>query len=142
MPVDSLSGCPISFALDHIGDRWSLLILRDILFADKQHYDEFAASPEGISTNILANRLKQLESSGMITRRQDEDNRRRFIYSPTEKALDLLPMIIEMIQWGARHDSESAAPPEVTAGILKDAKGFARAVRAKFPEARDNPGSE
>jgi DNA-binding HxlR family transcriptional regulator len=136
MPSDSLSRCPISFTLDHIGDRWSLLILRDILFSDKQYYDEFAASPEGISTNILANRLKQLESSDMITRRQDEDNRRRFVYRPTEKALDLLPVIIEMIRWGARHDPDSAAPPEVTAGIRKDAEGFARAVRAKFPGTR------
>lgn len=132
MNTQQLGRCPISFTLDHIGDRWSLLILRDILFRDKQHYDEFLASPEGISTNILADRLKQLESRGMLSKQRCEDNRRRFIYRPTEKALDLLPMIIEMIQWGAHYDPHSGAPPDVTEAIKKDAAGFTLAVRKKF----------
>ena len=87
MSTKYLSGCPISFALDLIGDKWSLLVLRDIMLWDKKHYDEFAASDEGISTNILAARLKQLEADGLISRMQDEDNRRRYIYQPTEKAV-------------------------------------------------------
>lgn len=132
--TDSLARCPISYTLDHIGDRWSLLILRDILFANKKHYDEFAASAEGISTNILANRLKQLEANGLILKQRYDENRRRFVYRPTEKALDLLPMIIEMIQWGARYDPHTGAPREVTDGIRKDAAGFATGVRKKFAE--------
>ncbi len=132
MNTDTLDRCPISYTLDHVGDRWSLLILRDMLFGGKRHYDEFAASPEGISTNILASRLKQLEAGGMISKRQYQENRRRYVYLPTDKALDLLPMIIEMIQWGARHDPHTGAPPEVTAAIRKDPAGFAATVREKF----------
>ena len=133
-----LSGCPISFALDLIGDRWSLLVLRDIMLWDKQYYDEFAASDEGISTNILADRLKHLEADGFITRHQDEDNRRRYIYRPTEKAMDLLPMILEMVLWSANYDSDTAAPPEVINTITGDRDGFITGIRQKFSNA---PGS-
>ena len=133
-----LSGCPISFALDLIGDRWSLLVLRDIMLWDKQYYDEFVASDEGISTNILADRLKQLEANGFITRHQDEYNRRRYIYRPTEKAMDLLPMILEMVLWSANYDSDTAAPPEVINTITGDRDGFITGIRQKFSNA---PGS-
>jgi DNA-binding HxlR family transcriptional regulator len=127
-----LSGCPISFALDLIGDRWSLLILRDIMLWNKKYYDEFAASDEGISTNILAARLKQLESGGLIIRLQDASNRRRYIYQPTKKALDLLPMIMEMVLWSAEHDPDTGAPPDVIEWIRRDRDGFIAGVRKKF----------
>lgn len=126
------SGCPIAFALDLIGDRWSLLVLRDIMLWDKQYYDEFVGSAEGISTNILADRLKQLEADGLVSRRQDDNNRRKFIYRPTEKAMDLLPMLLEMAVWGARYDKNTAAPPEVIAHIRNDREGFIAGVRKKF----------
>ena len=141
MPVSTkyLSGCPISFALDLIGDKWSLLVLRDIMLWDKKHYAEFAASDEGISTNILAARLRQLESDGLISRLQDEDNRRRYIYQPTEKALDLLPMIMEMVLWSATHDPVTSAPPHIIEKIKNDRDGYIVAVRDKFSNSVNCP---
>jgi len=132
MKPESLARCPISYTLDHVGDRWSLLILRDILLAGKQHYDDFVSSGEGISTNILASRLRQLEAGGLISKQAHPENRRRFVYSPTEKALDLLPLMIEMIVWGGRYYPNNGAPPEIIAAIRRDRVGFIDAVRRKF----------
>jgi DNA-binding HxlR family transcriptional regulator len=133
-----LSGCPISFALDLIGDKWSLLVLRDIMLWDKKYYDEFAASDEGISTNILADRLKQLESTGLVSRLQDKQNRRRYIYKPTEKAMDLLPMILEMVLWSATYDPDTGAPPHIIEQIRNDRDGYIAGVRDKF-SLQENP---
>jgi len=130
-----LSGCPISFALDLIGDRWSLLVLRDIMLWNKRFFDQFAASAEGISTNILADRLKRLEAHGLVSRQQDEINRRRYIYSPTEKALDLLPMILEMVIWSASYDPNTGAPPETIDHMKNDRDGYIAGVREKFTRA-------
>jgi len=128
----SRSACPITFALDHVGDRWSLLILRDMLLAGKRYYDEFAASDEGISTNILAARLKQLETDGLISRQTDEENRRRKVYRPTAKALDLLPMMIELILWSVRYDPQTAAPERLVKAMTRDRDQFIDAVRSRF----------
>ncbi|GJM14805.1 MAG: hypothetical protein DHS20C13_01320 [Thermodesulfobacteriota bacterium] len=124
--------CPIFFSLEIFGDKWSLLILRDILHFDKQHYNEFLESDEGISTNILADRLKKLESEGIISKEKDPDNKKQFIYSPTKKCLDLLPIILEIAVWGAKYDPETKAPPEEMAKIRKNRKEYIQDIRAKF----------
>lgn len=124
--------CPISFALDIFGDKWSLLILRDIIFKDKSYYDEFLNSDEKISTNILANRLKFLKAEGLVTYYPDPENKRKIIYSPTVKALDLIPMILEIIEWSAKYDSKTGAPKEFIQMLKKDRKALAKIVRAKF----------
>lgn len=126
------SFCPISFALDVIGDKWSLLVLRDIIFKDKKYYNDFLDSEEQIATNILAERLKRLKGEGLIKGRKDQENKRKIVYAPTAKALDLIPMILEMIEWSAKHDSETAAPPEFIQMLKKDRKLLARQIRAKF----------
>ena len=102
--------CPIDFALDVFGDRRTLLVIRDLIFAGKRHFRELIQSPEGIATNILAARLKKLEASGIISRHPDPENRRQVVYELTEKGLDLLPILIETVLWGAKYDPKTGAP--------------------------------
>ena len=113
------SHCPIGFALDVFGDKWTLMIVRDLLFKGKRRYGEFADSEEGIATNILADRLAKLESHGLITRVVDPSGARSRAYALTDKAIDLTPMLVEMILWSAKHDPKSAAD-----------RGFVRRARA------------
>lgn len=98
------SHCPISLALEAVGDKWSLLILRDLILRKKGRYQEFLSSEEGISTNILADRLVRLEKLGLIFKSDDPDDKRQFRYFPTQKGLDLLPVIFAMARWSAKYD--------------------------------------
>lgn len=98
------SHCPVSLALEAIGDKWSLLILRDLIMRGKRRYQELLSSEEGISTNILADRLVRLENLGLIAKSDDPDDKRQFRYSPTKKGLDLLPVIFEMARWSSKYD--------------------------------------
>ncbi len=100
------SDCPISNVLEHLGDRWSLLVIRDMAFFGKNSYNELLESAEGIATNILSSRLRNLETSNIIEKRPDSSDRRRQIYSLTESGKDLLPILIEMILWSAKHHSD------------------------------------
>ena len=86
-----------------LGDRWSLIILRDILFNKKKHYNEFLNSPEKISTNILANRLKMMEKEKLLSSSIDQKNRRLKIYVPTQKARDLEPVLKAVAEWGQKY---------------------------------------
>lgn len=103
------SGCPIDYAATMFGDRWTLLVLRD-LAKGKRYFTEFADSDEGVAPNILASRLKQLEKFGILTRRIDPKNRRQVIYELTEKGLDLTPIMIELTLWSAKHDPNTIVP--------------------------------
>lgn len=98
------STCPVTFALDIFGDKWSLLILRDMFFKGKKYYNEFLNSPEKISTNILASRLTKLELEGLITKNIDPENASKKIYRLSGKGKALLPMLLEMIAWSAAYD--------------------------------------
>lgn len=102
------SACAISMALENIGDKWSLLILRDLMFTDKRTYGELQASDEKIATNILAARLLSLEANGLIRKAADPNNGRRSLYFLTEKGIDLLPVIIELRQWAEKHNDDTA----------------------------------
>ncbi len=98
------SGCPINLTLEILGDRWSLLVLRDMMFGDRRHFRELLArSEEGIASNILADRLKRLMASGMITRADDPSHKQKGIYSLTEAAIQLVPLFAQMGAWGRRH---------------------------------------
>jgi DNA-binding HxlR family transcriptional regulator len=105
------SDCPISYALDIVGDKWSLLIIRDMLFKQRRRFGQFAEAEEKISTNILADRLAMLETEELITKKPDPENGRQFVYALTPKALDLSPMLVEMILWSAKYDPHTAADP-------------------------------
>jgi DNA-binding HxlR family transcriptional regulator len=95
------SDCPVNFAVETIGDKWSLVILRDIIFHGKHTYGEFLRSDEKIATNILANRLEYLEKEGLISKTPHDTDKRTDIYKISERGIELIPMLIEMIAWSA-----------------------------------------
>ena len=97
------STCPISTSLDVLGDKWTLLILRDIVFAGKSTYGQFLQSAEKMATNILADRLAVLESHGLLTKAVAADKKSKFTYRLTEKGIDTIPIIIALIMWGTKH---------------------------------------
>lgn len=101
------SACAISMALEAIGDKWSLLILRDLMFTGKRSYGELQSCEEKIATNILAARLQSLEANGLIRKAADPNNARRSLYFLTEKGIDLLPVIIELREWMEKHDTNA-----------------------------------
>ncbi len=117
------SGCPIDYAATMFGDRWTMLVLRD-LSKGKRYFSEFAASDEGVAPNILASRLKQLEKFGILTRRTDPENRRQVIYELTEKGLDLTPIMVELTVWSAKHDPNSFVTKEFVELAKKDRAGL------------------
>lgn len=107
------SPCPIAGALDLVGDRWTLLVIRDLLLYDKRRFSEFLSSPERIASNILADRLERLERCGLVERRQYADHPTREEYHPTARGWDLVPVLRELIRWGQRHVPGTAKhPPE------------------------------
>lgn len=131
------SHCPISFALDVLGDRWTLLVMRDILLRGKTTYGEFLASEEGIATNVLADRLAWLERQGILTQSRDPRERRRVLYRATRKGLDVLPIMLDMVLWSARYDPHTAAPASFVRRIIGDREGVMRDVAARtIPQAR------
>ena len=124
------SNCPIACALDVIGDKWTLVVLRDVIIVRKRYFQEFLEGNEGIATNILASRLKLLEAAGLVTRRADPGQARRVIYAPTAKALDLLPVLIELMRWSLKHNSGTAAPAQFVRRLAEDRDGFISELRA------------
>jgi DNA-binding HxlR family transcriptional regulator len=104
MAVAHRSGCPINLTLEILGDHWSLIVIRDIMFGNRRHYRELLnASEEGIASNILANRLKQLMDEGLLTKQDDPTHKQKAIYSLTEKSIELVPLLAHMGAWGRRH---------------------------------------
>ena len=123
------STCPISSALDLLGDKWSLLVMRDVLLRGKCHYREFLASEERIATNILADRLARLEAAGLLERSGDDPRSGKQTYRATGKGKDLIPLLLETIRWSARHDPQVAVPPALLAELDRDLPGTASAIR-------------
>lgn len=118
------SGCPVAFGLDTFGDRWTLLVIRDMLLHGKMTYGDFLDSDEHIATNILADRLKHLEAEGVIAKSRDPENRRSNIYRLTPKGVALAPVIFEIIRWSARHSKLNAAQRALLKRIESDREGF------------------
>jgi DNA-binding HxlR family transcriptional regulator len=126
-----ISSCPIALSLDLIGDTWSLVILRDILFGGKSHFRELLASPEKISSNILSNRLETLITEGFLTKHDDAANKSAAIYKPTQKALDLLPLLFEYMKWGVRYTPADATIPGVKM-VLEEPEAVRTMVLERF----------
>lgn len=118
------SGCPICYALDLFGDRWTLLILRDLLLAGKQRYREFLNADEAIASNILSDRLRRLEATGIILREIDPNDRRQFVYRATDKGRTLIPVLLEIAAWGASNDPETGAPPGFAESYYANREAF------------------
>jgi DNA-binding HxlR family transcriptional regulator len=112
------SGCPVSLSLEIFGDRWTLLVLRDIIFVGARHFRELLAGPERISSNILADRLAALVEHGLLTKADDPSHKQKVTYSLTEQAIDLVPVLVQLSAWGVRHlpvEDEYAARAQVLA---------------------------
>ncbi|HEY2798721.1 MAG TPA: helix-turn-helix domain-containing protein [Thermoanaerobaculia bacterium] len=146
MAKDGLGGrrsdCPINFAVEVLGDRWSLVILRDIVFWGKRTYGELLRSDERIATNVLASRLRHLEKEGVIQRSPDVHDRRKDRYDLTESGIALIPLLVELTCWSARNErwrslthGGTEAQHRFVAGLL-DARTKSRLVRKVHDAAR------
>jgi DNA-binding HxlR family transcriptional regulator len=135
MSSPNRSQCPISLALEAIGDSWSLLILRDMALRGKKRYGEFLESFEGISTNILADRLAKLEKLGIISKADDPESGKQFIYTPTAKGLDLIPVISALARWGMKHDARANPNPGLKR-FIDDERRAMKKIRARFGPAQ------
>lgn len=134
------SDCPVAFSLDLLGDKWTLLILRDMLLFQETHFREFA-SHEHMATNILSDRLRRLETAGVISSRRDAQRKSQICYKPTNKGWDLLPVITGMVMWGLHHDDDSLASPNFIQRIRDEptrvsAEIADAALRGKFKHYR------
>jgi DNA-binding HxlR family transcriptional regulator len=120
--AEARSGCPINLTLETLGDRWSLIVIRDIMFGNRRHFRTLlAGSMEGIASNVLADRLKRLVAAGLLTRRDDPSHRQKALYSLAEPAIRLVPLLVQMGAWGTRH--APAAPALSIRARLLEAGG-------------------
>ncbi len=123
------SDCPIHFGLEVFGDPWTLLILRDLLLKGRSTYSDFLHAEEGIATNVLADRLTRLEQDGLVVADRGAGGGRAHRYRPTSKAIDLLPVLLEIIAWSAAYDPATAADPAFVARLRSDRAGLERDLR-------------
>jgi DNA-binding HxlR family transcriptional regulator len=132
------SGCPVSISLEIFGDRWSLLIIRDLMVRGYRTFREFQQSGERIATNVLASRLRKLQSAGIITAKPDPADRRRLNYRLTEKGIDLAPVLLELLIWGARHE-DTGAPCAVIEEMAKNREAVLAEVRRRWQDRDPRP---
>jgi DNA-binding HxlR family transcriptional regulator len=114
------SDCPLNYGIEIFGDKWSLLIIRDLMFFGKRYYNEFLNSAEGIATNLLADRLAMLEKEKLIRKEKDSQHKQKIVYSLTEKGIDLLPVILCIGLWSDKYASIKLNPNRDI--IIGDAK--------------------
>jgi len=126
------SACPISYALDFFGDKWTLLIIRDMIFDQKRFYKDFLEAEEGMATNILSDRLKKLEAAGVIESKVYEQLKTRKEYSLTQKGKDLVPVLVEMMVWSATYDDSLNVPPQFVTNVKADREAVYRKVLEKL----------
>jgi DNA-binding HxlR family transcriptional regulator len=126
--VKKRSNCPISCSLDMWGDKWSLLIVRDLMFAKECTYGDFLKSPEGIATNILASRLQSLEENKIIEKLEHPDSKAKVLYRLTRKGIDLLPIIIEINLWAEKYFTIPDDRKAMLKEMKKDKAGFIKSA--------------
>jgi DNA-binding HxlR family transcriptional regulator len=138
------SHCAVNYGVELFGDRWSLLIIRDIVFAGKKTYGAFLKSEEGIATNVLASRLAFLEAQGILSKAPSLEDGRKDVYTLTEKGLDLIPIMLSIVVWSAQHDPKSyvrnqkefvARISENPVQVGEEVKALVREGRCIFPDA-------
>ena len=132
------SGCPVNISLELLGDRWSLLIVRDLMVRGFRTFKEFQQSGEGIATNILADRLKKLQAAEIISGEDEAADGRRVNYRLTEKGIDLAPVVLELLIWGARH-GETDAPCALIETMAKNRKRIVAEVRRRWQRRDSTP---
>lgn len=116
------AGCPVRYAAGIFGDKWSFVLLRDMLLHGKRYYGDFLGSEEGIATNVLATRLQKLEETGMVTRHIDRRKRSKVFYMPTAKSRALLPAFLSMMVWSTEYDTDTEAPESFARSFREDPK--------------------
>jgi len=137
MPLtERRSNCAVSCSLDILGDRWTLLVVRDLAFTDKRRFSEFAESTEGFASNMLTDRLQCLLEKGVIECRKDPADGRSTLYRLTEKGLGLIPVLMELGRWGLMHDADCISPP----GFLERMKRDPQGLRDELVEQRREIG--
>ena len=127
--TDRKSHCPVNVALETVGDPWSLLVVRDIVFHGKHGFGEFLASEERITTSVLADRLATLVRTGILTRRRSATDRRKESYALTGKGLALIPVLVELANWGVSYDPDVAANPFWVSKARTDRAGLYQLIR-------------
>jgi DNA-binding HxlR family transcriptional regulator len=128
------SGCPLNASVEMLGDRWSLLIIRDMMLRGFRSYKEFMQCYEGIATNILANRLRKLMDHGIIALEPDPSDGRKLTYFLTAKGIDLAPVLTEMVLWAAAH--EDTGNQALVHQMREDKQGFLAAIRQRWAARR------
>ncbi|MDF1790318.1 MAG: helix-turn-helix domain-containing protein [Thalassobaculaceae bacterium] len=152
MAQDRRSGCPINLTLEQLGDRWSLIVIRDVMFGNRRSYGELlSGNEEGIASNILADRLKRLVATGLMTRSPDPSHRQKGIYSLTEAGIQIVPLLAQMCAWGLDHTDPSpllsvrakllvAGGPEMWDALMQELRhlhlGAPEPERSVFKEVR------
>lgn len=129
------SDCPISYGLDFFGDKWSLLVIRDLVFDHKRFYKEFLQSKEKIATNILSDRLKKLEMAGIVESKVYEKLKTQKVYTLTEKGKDLIPVLVEIILWSAKYKDGLAVTPEFVEKATNYRKNVIDTISGAIDEA-------
>lgn len=127
------SDCPISSSLDVWGDKWSLLIVRDLMFSRQCTYGDFLKSDEKIATNILASRLLMLEQNGIITKQDHPESKAKVLYKLTEKGIDLMPLLIEINLWAEKYSVIPESQAVILKAVKKDKEGF---IKEKIKELK------
>ena len=132
------SGCPVSMSLEQFGDRWSLLIIRDMMVRGYHTFKEFQESGEGISSNVLSDRLRTLEVAGILLTEPDETDARRLNYRLTQKGIDLAPVMLELLIWGAKYEA-TAAPCGLIEQMENDREKVIAETRRRWRERDSTP---
>jgi len=132
------SGCPVSVSLEIFGDRWSLLIIRDMMVRGYGTFKQFQNSGEGIATNILSDRLERLRHAGIVCGEVDQKDARRVNYRLTEKGIDLAPVMLELLIWGARHEN-TGAPCEVIEHLAQNRAQVLAETRRRWEQHDRRP---
>jgi DNA-binding HxlR family transcriptional regulator len=132
------STCPINASLVVLGDRWSLLVVRDLMFAGHRSFNQFLRAGEGIATNILADRIEKLIEAGIITKEPDHQDGRKWVYSLTRKGIELAPVLLELSKWGSKYEN-GIAPEGVLERWEVDRAGLFAELRARLGTVRRSP---
>ncbi|MGA8185512.1 MAG: helix-turn-helix domain-containing protein [Terriglobia bacterium] len=128
----------MSISLEVFGDRWSLLVIRDLMVRGYRTFKEFEQSGEGIATNILANRLRKLRAAGIIETETDPTDGRKLNYRLTQKGIDLGPVVLELLIWGARHE-QTGAPCQVIDHMAQNREAVLAEVRRRWRQRDPRP---
>ena len=134
-PPKRRSGCPISIALDLLGDPWSMLVVRDLMFNGINTFNGFLGAGEGIASNILSDRLSRLEGAGIVTKKRDAEDARSFTYRLTAKGMDLAPVLVDLVLWSAKHE-ETEAPASTVRTMRNQREQFLAQIRKVWSAGR------